>query len=343
VSDDVDVLRRARAWRAEGLDVALATVVTTWGSAPRPVGSLLAVSARGEFAGSVSGGCVEGEVIREALLAVADGRPRLLAFGVSDARALEVGLACGGTIEVHVQRLGPGGLLDTLLARIAAREPVALAFGLAAGEARLVDPRAPDPGGGEELAAAVRGALDRDASARVEVAGSPSFVRVFNPGIRVVIFGAVHVAQALVPMVRLAGYEPVLVDARRAYASETRFEGVEIVCAWPDEAFARIGLDRRTAVVTLTHDPKLDDVALAAALRSGAFYVGALGSRKSQAARRERLRDMGLGDADLQRIHGPVGLAIGARSPAEIAVSILAEIVRELRATVRREPPTGNG
>jgi len=158
-----------------------------------------------------------------------------------------------------------------------------------------------------------------------------------SPRVRVVIFGAVHVAQALAPMAKLAGWEPVVVDARAAFATEARFQGVPLVCGPPDQALARAGLDGRTALVTMTHKPELDDAALSTALRSRAFYLGALGSRKTQAARRERLRALGFGDADLARIHGPVGLAIGARSPAEIAVSILAEIVAVLRAPAEGE------
>ncbi len=172
MSDDADVLRRAEAWRAEGLGVALATVVSTWGSAPRPVGSHLAANARGEFAGSVSGGCVEAEVIREAVRAIADGDPRLLRFGVSDARASEVGLACGGTIEVDVRRLGAeGGVVAALLARIAARAPSVLAMDLAGGEVRLVDPRAAD-GAVEPALADVDEAADLE-EARLR-AGEPS-------------------------------------------------------------------------------------------------------------------------------------------------------------------------
>ncbi len=331
MSDDADVLRRAEGWRAGGLDVALATVVRTWGSAPRPVGSLLAANGRGEFAGSVSGGCVEGEVVRAARRALEDGEPRLLEFGVSDERAQEVGLACGGTVHVDVRRLGRGDLLEPLLARLTARSPAVLALALRGPEVRLLDPLA--PGGAEPaLADAARGAAEADASGRADVAGEPWFLRVFNPRVRVVVCGAVHVAQALVPAARLIGWDALVVDARRAFATEERFEGVPLVRAWPEEALARIAPDRRTAVVALTHDPKLDDPALAAALRSDAFYVGALGSRRSHAARLERLRAMGLGEAALARIHGPVGLPIGARSSAEIAISIVAEIVAELRS-----------
>ncbi|HET8542033.1 MAG TPA: XdhC/CoxI family protein [Anaeromyxobacter sp.] len=335
MSDDADLLRRAQAWTAEGLGVALATVVSTWGSAPRRAGSLLAANARGEFAGSVSGGCVEAEVIREALRAIADGEARVLAFGVPDERAFAVGLACGGTIRVHVQRLGADAPLAPLLSAIAARRPVVLATDLARGGLRLLDPLAADAAAPAELAAAARAFAERDEAGTVDVTGGAWFLRPFQPAIRVVVCGAVHVAQPLVPMIRLAGWDAVLIDPRPAFATGERFPGARIVCAWPGEALAEIGLDRRAAVVTLTHDPKLDDPALAAALRSEAFYVGALGSRKTQAARAERLRAMGLADAEVARIHAPVGLPIGARSAAEIAVSIVAEIVAALRAPRR--------
>jgi xanthine dehydrogenase accessory factor len=331
MTDDLQVLAAARGWRADGLGVALATVISTWGSAPRPAGSLLAVNQAGGFEGSVSGGCVEAAVISEALQALADGRPRVLEYGVTDQRAFEVGLACGGTVRVQVQRLGDDRVLGPLLAAVAARRPVVLATALARGEVVLVDPGAPDPSLAPGLAAAALAGLERDRSSAVEVAGDAWFLRAFSPRVRVVMVGAVHVAQALAPMVRLMGWEPAVVDPRAAFASAERFGDVPTVCAWPDEGLARVGLDRRTALVALTHRPELDDAALAAALRSDAFYVGALGSRKTQAARRERLRELGLEDADLARIHGPVGLAIGSRSPPEIAVAILAEIVAVLR------------
>lgn len=223
-------------------------------------------------------------------------------------------------------------VLSRLLAEIAAKRPAVVATNLATGEARLLEVDRPDAATDPALAAAARDALAQDTSAKVETAQGTVFLRVFNPPVRVVIVGAVHIAQPLVRMIELAGYEPIVVDPRRAFATERRFEGVRLVGEWPDEALAKLGLDRRTAVVTMTHDPKIDDPALAAALRSDAFYVGALGSKKTQAARAARLRDLGFSDADLARLHGPVGLPIGARSPGEIAVSILSQLVRTLRA-----------
>ncbi len=223
-------------------------------------------------------------------------------------------------------------VLARILRDLAARRAVVVATDLASGAATILDPLAANDG---PLAAAAREAAARDSSGVVEGPGGPTFLRVFNPAARVVVVGAVHVTQALAPMMRLTGYDVVVVDPRPAFATEARFPGVDLLRAWPDEALARVGLDRRTAVVTLTHDPKLDDPALVAALRSDAFYVGALGSRKTHAARCERLRGLGFDDAAITRVHAPVGLAIGAVSPGEIAASIAAEIVATLRAAAR--------
>ncbi len=229
-------------------------------------------------------------------------------------------------------------LLTRVLADVAARRPVVLVTDIATGEARLVHPFEPEPGADPAVAAAARQAAERDESTKLEREGGALFLRVFNPPVQVVIVGAVHIAQALAPMVRLAGYEVVVVDPRRAFATEARFDA-PLVREWPDEALAKLGVGRRTAVVTMTHDPKIDDPALVAALRSDAFYVGSLGSKKTQAARRERLRAQGFDDATLDRIRGPVGLPIGARTPGEIAISILAQLVQALRAPAGAKAP----
>jgi len=224
-------------------------------------------------------------------------------------------------------------LLARLRSDVAAKRPVVLATVLATGEGRLIHPF-DDSGASDPLLAEARQAAGRDQSGVVETPAGEVFLRVFNPPVRLVIVGAVHVAQALAPMARLAGYDVLVVDPRRSFATEERFPGIPLSHEWPDEAMARLGLDRRAAVVTMSHDSKIDDPALAAALRSQAFYVGALGSKKTQAARRERLRQMGFGDADLSRIHGPVGLPLGAVSTGEIATAILSELVGCLRRPV---------
>jgi xanthine dehydrogenase accessory factor len=334
VSGETEPLERALAWLADGRRVALCTVVGTWGSSPRPAGSLLAVRDDGRFEGSVSGGCVEGAVVTAALAVLTSGTPRLLDFGVSDAEAWEAGLACGGQLSVFLEPAADAALLRRLLAE----RPIALVTDLAGGGHRLVT--ADSAGADPATAALAKRALAADECLRIEAGGSPAFVTVFNPPARLVIVGAVHVAQALAPMAALAGFAVAVIDPRNSFASPERFPEVSLVHDWPDDAVARLAPDPRTAVVVLSHDPKLDDPALEAALRSPAFYIGALGSRKTQAARRQRLAALGFGDADLARIHGPVGLDLGGRKAAEIAVAILAQIIAARHGKARRrEPP----
>ena len=344
--EDTDsILDSAARWRADGRRVALATVVRTWGSSPRPVGSQLAADEGGNFVGSVSGGCVESAVISEAR-AILKGAPvKLLGFGVSDEQAWEVGLACGGKVEVFVQSIaGQEEVLAALKRARAARKPVLLATDLADGRSALLAEG--EAAGDAALRALLAGhaarALEREQSAVLEHEGRSYFLHVFAPPRKLALVGAVHIAQALIPMAVAAGYDVTVIDPRSAFAAENRFPGVTMTHEWPGTALAAFAPDRRSAVITLTHDPKLDDPALAAALRSEAFYIGALGSRKTHAARLDRLREQGFGDAELARIRGPVGLSIGAVSPAEIAVSILAELTQALRgapplAPVRQE------
>jgi xanthine dehydrogenase accessory factor len=223
--------------------------------------------------------------------------------------------------------------LERLLADRRVQRPVVLVTELASGAQRLLRPGAEEADAG--LLAAAETALQRDEPQRFESEAGAFFLQPFAPPSRLILVGAVHIAQPLAAMAALAGYAVVIVDPRQAFASEARFPGVALSSEWPDAAVAKLAPDSRTAVVTLTHDPKLDDPALAEALRSQAFYVGALGSKRTHAARLERLRALGFGEAELARIHAPVGLDLGARSPAEIAVSILAELTLRLRGARR--------
>ena len=326
-----DPLASATGWMDAKRKVALATVTRTWGSAPRPAGSQMAVRDDGAFSGSVSGGCVEGSVIGEAQAALHDGKPRNLKFGVSDEDAWAVGLACGGTIEIHVAPVLSDSQQATLTALKRARDAkraVVLATDLSSGENRVLFPDEP---GTDALTEAARAQARRDQSGSAEVEGKSWFLTVFNPPLDLAIVGAVHIAQPLSRMGALADYAVRVIDPRTAFATAERFPGVTLCHAWADEALAAVPLTARSAIVALTHDPKLDDPALVAALRSPAFYIGALGSRTTHARRLERLKAHGFTDAELARIHGPIGLDIGARSPAEIAVAILGEMTAQLR------------
>ena len=323
---------KALAWIAAGKGAALATVVRTWGSAPRPVGAQLAVSSDGEIVGSVSGGCVEGAVTAEALEAIEDGAPRILEFGVSDDDAFAVGLACGGEIRVLVEPVDHGegptkAFLEELVDHRAGRRGVVAAVDVETWTRRLISEGSFSDG---PVDAAAKDGLVFGRSGFASGAEN-WFLGVHAPPLRMAIIGAVHIAQALAPMARLVGYDVTIIDPRETFAAEHRFPGETISHDWPDAALAEHGLDQSVAVVCLTHDPKLDDPALMLALRSDAFYIGALGSTRTHAKRVARLSEAGLPEAALARLHAPIGLDIGGRSPAEVAVSIIAEATERLR------------
>jgi len=330
MSDDDDVLATALNWRNQGQDVALATVVGTWGSSPRPVGSLLAVTKDQQFVGSVSGGCVEGAVIEQAGRVMRTGIPILADFGITDDEAWAVGLACGGKLEVLIER-APDLMGLNLLAKV---RPVIRVVRIDDGAWTVIsDTEALGPLklGAESLRRA-RALAASGGSGLDDLSEGRVFVQTLQAPLRMVIVGAVHIAQVLARMAALAGFAVIVVDPRRAFATEARFPGVNLSWEWPDDAVRTIAPDRRTAVVTLTHDPKLDDPALILALASNAYYIGALGSRKTHEKRCARLVAAGVTEPALGRIHSPVGLPLGGRKASEIAVSILAEAVQELYA-----------
>lgn len=320
---------------AKGERVALATVVRTWGSAPRQAGAKMAVSSGGQISGSVSGGCVEGAVVEAAGEVLEDGRARLLHFGVADETAWTVGLACGGEIEVFVEALEPQAFA-WLTAQIAADREGRVAT-IVRGPEHLVGRQAAEFAPEARLstldkAAAVQllaSAWEQHTSAVLALEdGVDMFVEVYQPAPQLVVVGGVHIAQALTEMAQVLGFRCAVIDPRRAFGSEARFEHVDqLVQAWPEAALAQLSLTGSTAVVLLTHDPKIDDAALKIVLGSPAYYIGALGSRQTHARRVERLIGYGFSQEQIQRIHAPVGLDIGAREPAEIALAILAEII----------------
>lgn len=324
-----DALEEAERWLAQGHGVALGTVISTWGSAPRQAGSQIAVRDDGAFVGSVSGGCVEATVIEAARAAMRGSEVRRLEFGIQDEQAWSVGLACGGRIEIYVEPFITPQARATLRALNEARRrelPIVRAIDIGSGEDRLIDPAH----GTSALDNAAADAVRADRSQRVDIDGRSWFLCVYNPCVDLVIIGAVHVAQALTRIAALVGYRVRVIDPRAAFATPERFPGVALSHEYPDDALRRAPLAGRSALVTLSHDPKIDDPALAVALASPAFYIGALGSKKTQAARLERLKGLGFSDEKLGRIHGPAGLAIGAKTPEEIALSIVAQLTEAL-------------
>jgi xanthine dehydrogenase accessory factor len=313
-----EILPELDRWRARGDRIALARVVATRRSAPRPVGSKLIVSETGELAGSISGGCVESEVVEAARGVLAGEEPRLLTYGISDDLAISVGLPCGGEIDVWVDE--PNPTLLEQLAEVARGERRAVFFvDLDDGQQRLV------LDGDNEVADEL---IRSGHSKVVEMHGRRMFADVFGPPPRLFVYGAVDTADALCAAARAIGWKTIVADARARFATRERLPNAdEIIVAWPEEALAQVTPDHTTAIVVLTHDDKFDLPLLTGALATEAYYIGALGSRRNQERRRERLLESGVDESELERISGPAGLDIGAHTPAETAVSMLAEIM----------------
>jgi xanthine dehydrogenase accessory factor len=332
-----DILVTVDEWLAANRAVALATVVETWGSSPRQAGAKMGVHADTGMIGSVSGGCVEAAVIGEAMDSLEDGKPRLLHFGVSDDSAWDVGLACGGKISVFVEPL-ERDWWETAARHVREDKAFVTAVllngenagmkaavnedGLAYASPALTDERC------EPMVRAAADALKAHESRRILIGDLDVFLDVYQPRPRLVIIGGAHAAMALTQMAILLGFRVVLIDPRRAFATSERFPGVEWIShEYPDKALARLGLTDETYIAILTHDPKVDDPALRAVLPSPAPYVGILSSRRTHEKRIERMTAAGMDAALFERIHTPIGLEIGARTPEEIALCILGEIV----------------
>ena len=338
-----ELLEQYDAWRAEGHEVGRAVVIRTYGSSPRQAGSVLLVADDGRMIGSVSGGCIEGAAAEAVLESRQRGDSRVIRYGVTNEQAWSVGLACGGTIDVLIEPDVPEAAVA------AAREPLAHANSVL-GTTLVTELPADTPA---DLADAVPATAEASDAAALEelrdealAAGRSQtariddrhvFIEAFPVAPRLVIVGATEVARSLAGLAKALGYERVVIDARTAFATRERFPDVErLLTEWPDEAFDEIDLGPNDAVAILSHDPKFDEPAIVEALKRGARYVGAIGSRNTQADRRRRLLEAGLTEDDLHRIRGPIGLDLGGREPAETALAILAEIV-----SVRRGGSSG--
>jgi len=350
-----ELLDTLSTWQDEGIDAGRAVVIRTFGSAPRPEGAVLLHARDGRIAGSVSGGCVEGAAAEQIEHAWTTGNARVIRYGISDEQAWDVGLACGGTIDVLVEpgvpsaavqaateSLGAGGLGAAVVTPLPADSPPADAGPHEPGEGAPPEPKIivhadgrldgslGDVAHDSALVDAALEALKRGQSRTVEIGGRSLFVEVFPVRPRLVIVGAVEVARTLVRLARELGFETVVIDGRASFATRERFpDADQLIVGWPDEVADDIELGPNDAVAVLTHDVKFDEPAIVEALRRGARYVGAVGSRKTQSDRRQRLREAGVSDQALAELRGPVGLDLGGRQPAETALAILAEVVAE--------------
>jgi xanthine dehydrogenase accessory factor len=327
-----EVLADIERWRGRGEKFALATVVATRRSAPRPTGSKLAISESGEMAGSVSGGCVESDVYEHACEVLGGAQPQLLSYGIADDLAFSVGLPCGGEIDVFVERT-PEELVERLL-RVIETEERAVLFTVVEGEPLGAELLVTEAGeqvgkGPEELAGRVGELLRTGRNALLELDdGRKVFAEIYGPPPRLLVMGAVDTAEALCAAAKQLGWRTIVADARAKFATKERIPSAdELLVAWPQDAIAQVEPDYQTAVVVLTHDDKFDVPAIQGALATEAFYIGALGSRRNQERRRERLLEAGIEEEELERVSGPSGLDIGADTPAETALSILGEIL----------------
>lgn len=309
---DEQILKIADTWRKTGHDLALAVVISTWGSSPRQPGSLMIIRDDALIEGSVSGGCVEGAVIDAGLRAMKGTSAELLEFGVADETAWQVGLSCGGRIKIWVCSAAAmeADLLDTAAETLKARRPISL-------ECRLAEGSLTSSG------------VSHDGSSLSEDGAIFHLSVTAQP--KLFIIGAVHISQHLAPMAEQTGFNVTIIDPRTTFASKERFPGADLVADWPDTILSQHPLDAECAMVTLTHDPKIDDAALKTALPHPLFFIACLGSKRTHAARLERLKEAGFGQEDLARIHGPAGLSIKAETPAEIAVSVLAQLIAARR------------
>jgi len=345
-----DILPDVERWLGEGKAVAVATIIKTWGSSPRAVGSKMAICSDGSMAGSVSGGCVEAAVVQEALGVLKAGKPKQLHYGVSDEKAWDVGLACGGQIDLLVEPLaglqahaaGKVSPLEVLVQALRDERPAVRAVMLRRGDVPAVEhavfpwdaePAGSLPSGLWEIAGAeadrlLSGGVSGIQTHSLHGESVEMFYDLELPPPTLVIIGGVHIGIELARQAKLLGFRVIVVDPRRAFGDPARFPMADrVVTEWPGEALAAIGLTPSTAVTAVSHDPKIDDPALVAALRSPAFYIGALGSAETNRQRTQRLKEAGLSEAELSRLRAPIGLDLGGRAPAEIALAAMAEIV----------------
>jgi xanthine dehydrogenase accessory factor len=337
-----DILPELTGWHRQQKLMALATVVETWGSSPRRPGAKMAVTSEGEFAGSVSGGCVESAVIEAATDTLRSHDPMLLHFGVTDDAAWAVGLACGGSLDVFVQPLDLGFFESVRSVLVEEKEAVSVVAirgpREVLGQALLVRSGVETAGSGlepwkHELSRLAEAALSQGRPRRTRLGESLEFfLEPIVPSPTLITVGAVHIAAVLVSLAKRLGYRTIVIDPRKAWGNAQRFPDVDqLIQAWPDEAFQQVRVTHSSAIAMLTHDPKLDDPALKIALAGPAFYVGALGSTSTHARRRSRLQEAGMTEQQLRRLHAPIGLDIGAESPDEIALAIMGQIVQARR------------
>ena len=324
--NDKEIYLKIKEWIKDKKEVAIANVVETWGSSPRPIGSIMAVNNKHDIIGSVSGGCVENFVYGKALEVIKSNKVETLDFGVSNSQAWDVGLTCGGKIKVFLEKISYSDItyIEKINNVFSNGGNILVATKLQNGERELIDNIKDIKN--ESLKNNFPNISQSTKSGLKKISGELWFLKFFKNNIKIVIVGAVHIAEPLIYFANKLAYEIHLIDPRNSF-NEKKFNNVKVYKDWPDEALKEIVLDENTALVTLTHDPKLDDPALEYSLKKKVFYIGCLGSNKTHNSRMDRLKKKGISMNDLKKLHGPVGLDIAAKTPTEIAISIISQII----------------
>ena len=317
--NEKEIYTKILQWLNNKKEVAIANVIETWGSSPRPVGSIMAVNSDHEIIGSVSGGCVESFVFGKALEVIKNNKVKTLEFGVTNSKAWEVGLTCGGKIKVFLEKISHENLdfIKKINDTYTKNEFMVIATRLNDGKRDIIDITSENK---------LKINFNTIKSGIKIFEDQEWFLKVFQNSVKIIIIGAVHIAEPLISLANHLTYEAYLIDPRSTF-NEKKFNNIKIFKEWPDEALKKIIIDKNTAIVTLTHDPKLDDPALEYSIKTDAFYIGCLGSKKTHNSRMLRLKRKGFSDQQLKKLNGPVGISIGAKTPTEIAISIISQII----------------
>ena len=326
--NEKEIFLKTENWLENNMDVVLAHVVETWGSSPRPVGSTMVINNKNDIIGSVSGGCIESFVFSKALDVIKNNTSQILDFGVSNQQAWDVGLTCGGKIKVFLEKIEPKNIneIQFINKSIKTNKNIIIATNLENNE-KIIFENSSQNNIENNLFDTFKSVMKAGSSCLHYIENTPWFFKFFGCRNKVIVVGAVHIAEPLISMSQILGFETILIDPRNNY-KENKFKNNTIIMKeWPDEALKKIDLDNSCALVTLTHDPKLDDPALEYTLKRQTFYIGCLGSKKTHASRINRLKKKGFSEKVISSIHGPIGLGIGAKSPAEIATSIISQII----------------
>ena len=357
ISINNDIFINAEKWHDKGIKTAVATVINTWGSSPRPVGSQLIVNENGQFFGSISGGCIESDVIMAAQDIINHDsskfiKPKLIKYDISNESAWQIGLTCGGEIEILIEKFDDKAAnINNIIKSKIDKISIAIITDIKSGKKSVYqnsnndkskidyitgEPLIGDDEETHKTVMAIKTALKLNQTTSLKLTNKHYFIKIISPKKRMIIIGAVHIAQALSSIAVISGFEVTIIDPRDPWATVERFPNIKIIQEWPEDIMDDLDINNKTAIITLSHDKKFDDPALEYAIRSTAFYIGALGSKKTHAKRIERFNKIGFDKQKINKIDAPIGMDIGAKTPAEIAISIMANVTFALNGNIKK-------